>query len=82
MSTTFGDIVSEVVSQFNECEEKDSCSLGECIESVLIYNCDILTVIAQLANVDKYLDCSIHQYAFNLLFDHLIDNSWVHLIDD
>ncbi len=82
MSTTFSELVEDVISRFNDCEEKDSCSLGECIESVLIYRRDVLAIITQLGNLDKYIDSTIYQYAFNLLFDHLIDNSWVKLIDD
>lgn len=82
MSTTFRDIVDDVVSRFDESTEKDADTLAECIDDTLIYNCDIFIVVAECGDVDENLDGTIHQYAFDILFDYIIDYGSVELADD
>lgn len=81
---TFNDIVKFVVSRFDDYEKKSYANLEDCCCDAMIWDADVLTVLAQLANFDdKTKNESIRQYAIGLLCDYIADDDdLVEVVDD
>lgn len=83
MSSTFNDTINYIVDRFKECEEKSYSNLEEIVCDSMIYTSDILDVIEQLGSVnDNTGNETICQYAIGLLYDYILDNGLVEIIDD
>lgn len=83
MSSAFNDTVKYIKDRFNKCEEKSYSNLEEVVCDSMIYTTDILNVIAELGSVnDNTGNETICQYAIGLLYDYILDNGLVEIMDD
>lgn len=82
--TTFNKTVSYVVSLFNECsEDKTKSTLEKCVDVALVWDDNVLAVIATRGDIDnKLCGSTIREYAFSLLYCYIYSNDLVKLIDD
>lgn len=82
MSSTVNDTINYIVDEFNECEEKSYDGLSEIVCNSIICTSDVFNVIAELGSVDDNTGYeSICQYAVGLLYDYILDNGLVEVID-
>lgn len=83
MSSAFNDTIGYIVDRFKKCEKKSCGNLEEIVCDSMIYTSDILDVIEQLGSVnDNTGNETICQYAIGLLYDYILDNGLVEIIDD
>ena len=72
-----------IIERFEECDEKTYDSLSECVDSSLIYNADILAVIVELMSTIHIIrGNSLAGLANDLMYDYMLDNGYVEVIDD
>lgn len=82
MSSTIDDTVNYIVDEFNECEEKSYDVLSEIVCNHIIHPSDVFNVITELGSVDDNTgNESIREYAISLLYDYILYNGLVGMID-